>query len=99
MILIMIRPKNEIEEFLLPITKNYEMLIKETHRKTEETLEFTITKPGETFQFDPPISIDGSWMIGLTSLESSNSFFKKKQIKITISNSTQTILMSFQLKN
>ena len=38
----MIRPKNETENLLLSITKNCETLIKQTHRKAEETLEFKI---------------------------------------------------------
>ena len=32
-------------------------------------------KPGETFHFNSPISIEGSWMLGLTSLEVFTSFF------------------------
>ena len=45
------------------------MLIEQTHRKTEETLEAKMTKPGETFHFNPPITNIDSWMIGLTSFE------------------------------
>ena len=70
----MIRPKNETEDLLIPITKNCEALIEQTHRKAEETLEFKMIKPRETFRFNPPISIEGSWMIGLTDLEVCNSF-------------------------
>ena len=51
------------------------MIIEQTHRKAEETLEFKITKPKETFHFKPPIPIEGSWMIGLTDLEVYNSIF------------------------
>ena len=40
--LIMIRPKNETEDLLLSINKNCETLIKQTHGKTEETLEFKL---------------------------------------------------------
>ena len=36
----MIRPKNQTEGLLLSLTKNCETLIKQTHRKAEETLEF-----------------------------------------------------------
>ena len=36
----MVRPKNEIEGLLLSISENCETLIKQTHRKPEETLEF-----------------------------------------------------------
>ena len=71
----MIRPKNEIEDLLLSITKNCETLIKQTHRKPEETLEFKMIKPKETFHFKPPIQIRGDWMIGLTDLEVYNSIF------------------------
>ena len=71
----MVRPKNETEDLLLSITKNCEMLIEQTHRKAEETLEFKMTKPRETFHFKPPIQIKGDWMIGLTDLEVYNSIF------------------------
>ena len=33
-------------------------------------------KPRETFHFNPPIQINGDWMIGLTDLETNNSIFK-----------------------
>ena len=72
----MIRPKNETEDLLLSKTKNCQTLIEQTHRKAEETLEFKMTKPKETFHFKPPISNEGSWMIGLTDLEAYNSIFK-----------------------
>ena len=71
----MIRPKKETEQFLLPITKNYETLIKQTHRKATELLELEANKSRETFYFNPPISIEGSWVIRLTSLEIYNSTF------------------------
>ena len=71
----MIRPKNEIEDLLLSITKNCETLIDQTHRKAEETLEFKMIKPRETFHFKPPIQVKGDWMIGLTDLEVYNSIF------------------------
>ena len=71
----MIRPKNKTEHFLLSTYKNCEKPIKQTHRKAEETLEIKINKPRETFHFKPPISNEGSWMVGLTSLEVYNSIF------------------------
>ena len=71
----MITPENETEDLLLSITKNCETIIKQTHRKAEETLEFKMIKPKQTFHFKPPISIEGSWMIGLTDLEVYNSIF------------------------
>ena len=71
----MIRPKNETEDLLLSITKNCETLIDQTHRKAEETLEFKMIKPRETFHFKPPIQVKGDWMIGLVDLEVYNSIF------------------------
>ena len=71
----MIRPKNETEDLLLSITKNCETLIEQTHTKPQETLEFKMVKPKETFHFKPPIQIKGDWMIGLTDLEVYNSIF------------------------
>ena len=71
-----IRPKNETEDLLLSITKNCETLIEQTHRKAEETLEFKMIKPRETFHFKPPIQVKGDWMIGSTDLEVYNSIFK-----------------------
>ena len=65
----MIRPKNETEDSLLSLTKNCETLIKQSHRKAEEKLEFKMTKPKETFLFNPSIPIEGSWMIRLVDLE------------------------------
>ena len=44
----MIRPKNETKCLLLSSTKNCETLIKQTHAKPQETLEFTLTKPKES---------------------------------------------------
>ena len=57
-------PKNETEGLLLSIT-----LIKQTPTKPQETLEFKLIKPRETFHFIIPISIEGDLMIGLLSLE------------------------------
>ena len=71
----MIKPKNETEDLLLSITKNCQTLIEQTHRKAEETLEFKMTKPRETFHFKPPIQIRDTWMLGLTDLEVYNSIF------------------------
>ena len=71
----MIRPKNETEDLLLSITKNCETLIEQTHTKPQETLEFKMVKPRETFHFKPPIQIKGDWMLGLTDLEVYNSIF------------------------
>ena len=70
----MIQPKNETESSLLSLIKNCESLIKQIHRKSEETLEFKMNKPRETFHFKPPISLEESWMIGLTNIGVYNTF-------------------------
>ena len=72
----MIRPQNETEGLLPSVSKNCETVIKQSNGKAEETLEFKLTKSGETFHFQTPISIEGFWMLGLTSLEVYNSIFK-----------------------
>ena len=71
----MIQPKNETEDLLLSVTKNCETFIEQTHRKAEETLEFKLIKPRETFHFNPPIQIKGDWMLELTDKEVYNSIF------------------------
>ena len=71
----MIQPKNKTEDLLLSITKNCETLIQQTHTKPQETLEFKMVKPRETFHFKPPIQVKGDWMIGLVDLEVYNSIY------------------------
>ena len=43
----MIRPKNETEELLLSITKNFQMLIEQTHTKPKETLDLKWSNRGK----------------------------------------------------
>ena len=71
----MIRPENETDDLLLSITKNCQTLIEQTYRKAEETLEFKMIRPRETFHFKPPISIEVAWMLGLVDLEVYNSIY------------------------
>ena len=71
----MIQPKNKTEDLLLSITKNCETLIKQTHRKPEETIELIFTESSEKFQFSSPITVEGSWMVGLLSLKVYKSIF------------------------
>ena len=59
----MIRPKNETEDLLLSKLKNCQTLIEQTHRKAEETLEFKMIKPKETFHSNPPVQTKGDWML------------------------------------
>ena len=69
----MIQPKIEKEDLLLSITENCQKLIEQTQRKAEETLEFKMIKPKETFHFKPSIQIEGDWMLDLIDLEVYNS--------------------------
>ena len=71
----MIKPKSEIKDLLLSITKNCEKLVDQTHRKPEEKLEFKMLKPRETFHFNQPNHTKGDWMLGLIDLEVYNSIF------------------------
>ena len=71
----MIRVKYETEDLLLSSIKNCETFIEQTHTRLEETLEFKMIKPKETFHFNPAIQIKGDWMLELTSLEVYNSIY------------------------
>ena len=75
----MIRPKNEIKNLLLSLTKNCETLIKQTHTRPQETLEYKMTKPRETFLFNPPIQVKENWMLGSVDIEVYNSIFNKTE--------------------
>ena len=58
----MIKPKKETEYLLLSITEKCDTLIKQTHKKTEETLELKMTKPKKyRFHFNPPTQIKEYW--------------------------------------
>ena len=72
----MIRVKTQTEGLLLSITENCEILIEQTPRNAEETLEIKTNKSRETFLFNPPIQTKGDWMIGVTDLQVYNSVFK-----------------------
>ena len=55
----MIIPKYQTEGLLLSNTKNCELLIHQTRSRPEETLQFEVTKPRQTFHFSP-ISMEES---------------------------------------
>ena len=71
----MLRSKNETEELIFSITRNCDTLNRPTHTKPQETLEIKLTQSNETFSFTPLISIEGCWMIWLTSLQANDSVF------------------------
>ena len=64
-------------ELLLLIKKHTDTLIEQTKTKPQETLEFKMNKQTETFSFNPPINLveEGKWLLGVTSLECTNSVF------------------------
>ena len=70
-----IQPKTEREVLKLSITTYCETPIKQTHTKPQEMLEVKLTKSRERFQFNPPLTFQGSWMIRLTSPEVYDSSF------------------------
>ena len=72
----MVQPKTETEDLLLSITKKYETVFKQTHRKSEETMDIELTQSKETFYFNPPVEVKEDWMIGLVNLEVYSSIFK-----------------------
>ena len=84
------RPKTETKDILLSNTKNCETLIKQTHRKLEETMELKLTKPRETVLFFPPISTQALWMLKLMSLEVYNSVFDIREEKTNFELYTDT---------
>ena len=71
----MIRPENETEDLFLSFTKICETFIHQIHIRPEETLEFKMIKPRETFHFNPPIQVEDNWILGLIDLDVYNSFF------------------------
>ena len=75
----MIQSANETKNRLLSLTKKCETLIEQTHTKPQETLDFKMIKPRETFHFDAPIQLKWDWMIGWKSLDVYNSFSNIKE--------------------
>ena len=71
----MIISRKETEDVLLLTYRNCEKLFTLTQMKPNERLEVKFTQPNETISFKPPISIEGSWITGLTSLEVYNCIF------------------------
>ena len=67
----MISTKIKTVDLLLSNNKNYETFINQTHTKTQETPEFKLIKPRETFSFKPSVKLglDSNLMIRLTILE------------------------------
>ena len=64
-------------ELLLLIKKHTDTLIVHTKTKPQETLEFKMNKQTQNFHLNPPLNLveEGNWLLGLTSLECTNSVF------------------------
>ena len=64
-------------DLLLLIKKHTNTLIEQTKTKPHETLELEMIKPMQTISFNPPINLfeEGKWLLGLTSLDCTNSVF------------------------
>ena len=52
-------------------------MIQQTKTKPQETLEFEMIRSKQTFSFNPPITLveEGNWLLGVSSLECTNSVF------------------------
>ena len=72
-------------ELLRLIKKLTDTLIQQTKTRPQETLEFKMNKRMQTFSFNPPKNLveGGKWLLGLSSLECTNSVFN-----ITIENNS-----------
>ena len=64
-------------ELLLLIKKHTDTRIQQTKTRPQETLEFKMNKQLENFSFNPPINLieEGKWLLGVSSLECTNSDF------------------------
>ena len=64
-------------ELLLLVEKHTDTLIQQTKTRPQETLEFKMNKQMQTFSFNPPINLleEGKWLLGVSSLECTNSVF------------------------
>ena len=64
-------------ELFLSMKKHTDILIEQTKTKPQETLEFKMNKQMQTFSLNPPINLveEGKWLLGVTSLEYTNSVF------------------------
>ena len=84
------------DELLLLIKKHTDTLIEQTKTKPQETLEFKMNKQRQTFSFNPPINLveEGKWLMGVSSLECTNSVFN-----ITNENNSFSIIVPGHWEN
>ena len=64
-------------ELLLLIKTHTDILIDQTKTRQEETLEVKMNEQMQRFLFNPPINLveQDKWLLGVTSLECTNSVF------------------------
>ena len=63
-------------ELLLLIKKHIDTFVEQTKSKPKGTLEFKMDKQMQIFSFSPAINlVEGKWLLGVTSFESTNSVF------------------------
>ena len=55
-------PKNQNETLLLEMVKKLDEIEKNTHTKPQETLEFKMVKPKQTFHFSEDLIIPEKWL-------------------------------------
>ena len=79
------------ESLLLSIAKSNQQIVENTHSKPQETLEFKMTKPKESFSFDVSLLLPEKWMMGVTSLEVYNTVYN-----ITEKNNKLQIILNDQ---
>ena len=62
---------------LLLIKKHTDTLIEQTKTKPQETLKIKMIQSKQTFLFNPPLNLieEGKWLLGVTSLNCTNSVF------------------------
>ena len=83
-------------ELLLLIKKHTDTLIEQTKTRPQETLEFKMDKPMQTFSFNSPINLveEGKWLLGVSSFECTNSVFN-----ITNENNSFSIIIPRHYQN
>ena len=83
-------------ELLLLFKKHTDTLIEQTKTKPQETLEFNMNKPNQTFSFNPSINLleEGKWLLAVSSFECTNSVFN-----ITKENNSFSIIIPGHYQN
>ena len=83
-------------ELLLLIKKLTDALIQQTKTKPQETLEFKMIKPMQTFSFNPPRNLveEGKWLMAVSLFDCTNSVYN-----ITNENNSFSIIIPGHYEN